>query len=83
MKIWDTLRHSLCTEDETSRKTGRILKVVFFIYILLLLRVIVFKYPMERLEEITRSWSKSVVLEGLGTANFTFFKTIKMFSRPQ
>ena len=81
MKIWDTLRHSLCTEDETSRKTGRILKVVFFIYILLLLRVIVFKYPMERLEEITRSWSKSVVLEGLGTANFTFFKTIKMYIR--
>ena len=81
MKIWDTLRHSLWTEDESGRKTGRILKAVFFLYILVLLRVIVFKYPLERLEAITRSWSKSVVLEGLGTANFTFFKTIKMYIR--
>ena len=80
-KIWNQLGHSLFTEDESSRKTKHILKTVFFFYILVLLKVIVFKYPLARLEAIAASWTKEVVWEGLGTANFTLFKTIRMYIR--
>ena len=78
-KIWNQLGHSLFAEDESSRKTKHILKTVFFFYILVLLKVIVFKYPLARLEAIAASWTKEVVWEGLGTANFTLFKTIRMY----
>lgn len=81
MKIWNALEHSLFTEDESSRKTRGLLKAVFFIYFLVLLKVIVFKYPLHRLEEITSTWTREVILEGLDTANFTLFKTIKMYIR--
>lgn len=54
---------------------------MFFFYILVLLKVIVFKYPLARLEAIAASWTKEVVWEGLGTANFTLFKTIRMYIR--
>ena len=47
-KIWNQLGHSLFAEDESSRKTKHILKTVFFFYILVLLKVIVFKYPLAR-----------------------------------
>ena len=80
-KIWNQLGHSLFAEDESSRKTKHILKTVFFFYILMLLKVIVFKYPLARLEAIAASWTKEVVWEGLGTANFTLFKTIRMYIR--
>ena len=80
-KIWNQLGHSLFAEDESSRKTKHILRTVFFFYILVLLKVIVFKYPLARLEAITASWTKEVVWEGLGTANFTLFKTIRMYIR--
>lgn len=80
-KIWNQLGHSLFAEDESSRKTKHILRTVFFFYILVLLKVIVFKYPFARLEAIAASWTKEVVWEGLGTANFTLFKTIRMYIR--
>ena len=66
-------------EDESSRKTKHILKTVFFFYILVLLKVIVFKYPLARLGD--RCFlDKEVVWEGLGTTNFTLFKTIRMYT---
>ena len=54
-------------------------RIFFAIYILFVIRVIIFKYPLEHLREIAVSWQKSVILEGLGTANFKPFKTIKMY----
>lgn len=54
-------------------------KFLFGIYILLVIKVIVFKYPYEQLLSIAASWRKDVILEGLGTANFIPFKTIKMY----
>lgn len=54
-------------------------KLLFAIYILVVIKVIIFKYPYEELAAITASWRKGVILEGLGTANFTPFKTIKMY----
>ena len=62
-------------------KRKQILSALFFLYLLFIIRVIVFKYPVERLLAIADAWKKDVILEGLSTANFTPFKTIKMYIR--
>ncbi len=54
-------------------------RLIFFIYLLVVIRVIIFKYPLEQLREIAAAWEKDVILEGLDTANFTLFKTIRMY----
>lgn len=54
-------------------------KLFFAIYILVVIKVIIFKYPCEELLKIVASWRRNVIFEGLGTANFTPFKTIKMY----
>ena len=59
-------------------KSKRI-KIVFYIYIAIFIKVIIFKYPWEDLKAIMDTWEKGVILEGLDTANFTLFKTIKMY----
>lgn len=59
-------------------KSKRI-KIVFFIYIAIVIKVIIFKYPWEDLKAVVDTWEKGVILEGLDTANFTLFKTIKMY----
>ena len=56
-----------------------LLKIFFAVYILFVIKVIIFKYPMEQLRAIAATWKRSVILEGVGTANFTPFKTIKMY----
>ena len=56
-----------------------ITKLLFAIYILVVIKVIIFKYPFEELRMIAVSWRRGVILQGLGTANFTPFKTIKMY----
>lgn len=63
------------------KKSHQLLNVIFFLYLLLVVRLIIFKYPMETLREIAASWEKDVILEGLDTANFTLFKTIRMYIR--
>lgn len=55
------------------------MKLFFAVYILLVIKVIIFKYPLEQLQAIVDTWRRSVILEGLGTANFTPFRTIKMY----
>lgn len=55
------------------------LRIIFFLYLLLVIRLIIFKYPYEQLKEIAETWEKGVILEGLDTANFTLFKTIRMY----
>ncbi len=57
----------------------QILSVVFFLYLLFLIKMIVFKYPMAQLQQIVDTWQKDVILEGLHTANFIPFKTIKLY----
>lgn len=54
-------------------------KLIFAVYIAVVIKVIIFKYPWEDLQAIIAGWEKGVVLEGLDTANFTLFKTIKMY----
>lgn len=55
------------------------LKLLFIAYILVVIKVIILKYPYEELRAIAATWRKDVILEGLGTANFMPFKTIKMY----
>lgn len=55
------------------------MKLLFVVYILLVIKVIIFKYPYDQLYAIVQTWQKDVILEGLGSANFTPFKTIKMY----
>lgn len=57
------------------------LRILFVLYLLILIRVIVFKYPLERLWEIADSWRDDVFWEGLKNANFEWFRTIKMYIR--
>lgn len=59
----------------------KIWKFVFLVYILILIKLIVLKYPWEQLLDITKSWEKDVILEGLSTANFTLGKSVRMYIR--
>lgn len=54
---------------------------MFVFYILFVIKVVILKYPFERLYQITQTWTREVILEGLDTANFTLFKTIRMYIR--
>lgn len=55
------------------------IQLVFFIYMAVVVKVIIFKYPWETLHSIMDTWEKGVILEGLDSANFTLFKTIRMY----
>lgn len=54
---------------------------LFVFYILFVIKVVILKYPFERLYQIAQTWTREVILEGLDTANFTLFKTIRMYIR--
>lgn len=56
-----------------------LIKCVFAIYLLVLIKVIIFKYPVDHLKSIMEEWSPDVFWQGLSHANFTFFKTIRMY----
>lgn len=55
------------------------IRVVFFLYLVIVIKLIIFKYPYSQLKAIVDTWEKGVILEGLDTANFTLFKTIRMY----
>ena len=46
------------------------MKLLFALYLLVLLKVIVFKYPLGILREIAGTWSKEVLWEGLSGASY-------------
>ena len=54
-------------------------RALFFVYLLIVIKLIIFKYPYSQLKAIVDTWEKGVILEGLDTANFTLFKTIRMY----
>ena len=55
------------------------IRFIFFVYLLVVIKLIIFKYPYAQLKAIVDTWEKGVILEGLDTANFTLFKTIRMY----
>lgn len=57
----------------------KVLIVGFAAYILVLIRLIVFKYPVPILRGIMDEWDVDMVKRGVYTANLVPFKTIKMY----
>ena len=64
------------TEGKEKSQFG--LKLLFVLYLLLVIKLLIFKYPFEELKSIMQTWESGVIWEGLDSANFTLFKTIKM-----
>ncbi len=64
---------------DNRRLPEKYVRGIFFLYLLVVLKVIIFKYPSDELKAIASTWEKGVILEGLDTANFTLFKTIRMY----
>ena len=38
-------------------------RLIFFLYLLVVIKVIIFKYPLEQLRAIAATWEKAVILE--------------------
>ena len=53
--------------------------IVFFIYIVLLIRFIIFKYPIDTFSNIISNWDKESIYKGVESANLIPFKTVKMY----
>lgn len=60
---------------------NRFWKVLFVGYILILLKAVVFKLPLETMKSLVDTWDESVVEMGMKRANFVPFKTIDMYVR--
>ena len=69
------------TKESTSIDGKKIWKFVFVIYILILIKLIILKYPWQSLVQIIRNWEKDIILEGILRANFTLGKSIRMYIR--
>lgn len=56
-------------------------KIFVFIYILVIIKLIIFKYPVSVLHAIMENWGSESIRNGVYSANFVPFKTIKMYIR--
>jgi len=65
------------TEEKTESQSG--LKLLFILYLFLVIKLLIFKYPLSELKTIIDTWESNVIWEGLDSANFTLFKTIRMY----
>ena len=70
---------SITTQIKDTEKQKKIRRAVFLVYLAVTIKLIIFKYPWEHLKEIMDTWEKGIILEGLETANFTLFKTVRMY----
>lgn len=66
---------------EMKNKGRYISRILLLIYLLLLIRLIIFKYPIPVLRGIMDEWELSNAKAGVTTANLTLFKTIRMYIR--
>lgn len=57
------------------------MRILFVVYLLILIKVILFKYPLVQIKEIVDSWTSDVFWEGMHRANFEWFRTIKLYTR--
>lgn len=62
-----------------AKKRQGILYLFFLIYLVILIRFIVFKYPVQRLLTIMREWDIDMLKTGVETANFKLFHSIRLF----
>lgn len=66
---------------EMKNKGRYVSRILLMIYLLLLIRLIIFKYPIPVLRGIMDEWELSNAKAGVTTANLTLFKTIRMYIR--
>ncbi|MBQ7956335.1 MAG: VanZ family protein [Lachnospiraceae bacterium] len=57
------------------------IKILFVIYILILLKAVVFKMPYDHMKTLIDSWNLQVIQSGIEHANFTPFRTMDMYIR--
>lgn len=63
------------------KRYGYLWKALFVIYIIILLKAVVFKLEPETMKNLVDSWDDGVIDAGLQRANFTPFRTIDMYIR--
>lgn len=68
-------------EKKENNRGKMIFRIVLTIYLCVLIRLIVFKYPVPVLRGIMDEWELSNAKAGVSTANLILFKTIRMYIR--
>lgn len=68
-------------EKETNNRGKLISRIVLIVYLFVLIRLIIFKYPVPVLRGIMDEWELSNAKAGVATANLTLFKSIRMYIR--
>lgn len=56
-------------------------RVCFLLYSIIIIKLIIFKYPISELFTISKSWGEGFIRDGISSANFIPFKTIIMYIR--
>jgi len=54
-------------------------RICYLIYSLIIIKLIIFKYPISELLVISQSWGEGFIRDGIASANFIPFKTIMMY----
>ena len=52
---------------------------LFLLYSFIIVKMIIFKYPLSMLWEVSKSWGEGFIRQGIESANFIPFKTITMY----
>lgn len=68
-------------KTDTKKGIKVLFHILFWVYFLIAIRFLIFKYPAAFLKSIADNWNRGVILSGLSTANFVPLKTIKMYIR--
>jgi glycopeptide antibiotics resistance protein len=63
------------------KRKEKIFRILLVIYLLFLIRLLIFKYPIPVLSRIVDEWELNNAKAGVTTANLTLFKTIRMYIR--
>lgn len=66
---------------EKNNRGKMISRIVLIIYLCVLIRLIILKYPVPVLRGIMDEWELSNAKAGVATANLTLFKSIRMYIR--
>lgn len=62
-------------------RSKKLLTAIYVVYLLILCRLIILKYPFDVCFNILKSWEVSQIQNGIRTANFVPFHSIQMYLR--
>lgn len=66
-------------QSNIKRKGKLYCRALFLLYIAVIIKLIIFKYPAAALLETSHGWGVDLLKIGIRSANFVPFKTIKMY----